>query len=332
MPELFEQFCKLFADDTKLIAPIKNITDCIKLQSDLDKATDWAITWKMKFNNEKCKVMHIGKKNQAFEYNMSVNPLERNVLAVTEVERDLGIMITKNLKWKSQTQKAANTANAVLGVLKRTFSHWTPETLKILYVSFVRPHLEYASSVWSPYQKYDIITLENVQKRATKLVPSLKNFSYEKRLEIIGLTTLQDRRTRGDSIQFFKLKNDFNTIDWYHPNALTNSINTNGPASGIRGHNQRFHRQPTRNCQAREHFYTNRAIPTWNALPKSVVESRSINGFKAGYDKFKSKQNNINNNISNNISNNNNNKNSKQNNKNKKTQQKPKKGEIVHRN
>jgi hypothetical protein len=286
-----EQFCKLFADDTKLIAPIKNITDCIKLQSDLNKATDWATTWKMKFNNEKCKVMHIGKKNQAFEYSMSVNSIERKILGVTEAERDLGIIITKDLKWGCQTQKAANKANAVLGILKRTFSYWTPDTLKILYVTFVRPHLEYASSVWSPYQKQDITTLENVQRRATKLIPSLKSISYEKRLEIIGLTILQDRRARGDSIQFFKFKNNFNSIDWYHPNALTTSINSKGPASGIRGHNQRFHRQPTRNCQARENFFSNRTIPTWNALPKAVVESCSINGFKASYDEFKSKRN-----------------------------------------
>ena len=109
------------------------------------------------------------------------------------------------------------------------------------------------------------------------------------RLEIIGLTTLQNRRIRGDLIRFFKLKNDFNKINWYHPNALTNSINRSGPTSGIRGHNQRFHRKPTQNCRAREYFFSNRAIPTWNTLPKSVVESRSVNGFKAGYDNFKLK-------------------------------------------
>jgi hypothetical protein len=295
MPDLFEQFCELFADDTKLLATIKNITDCKNLQSDLDKASDWANTWKMKFNNDKCKVMHIGKKNQLYEYSMPTDSTQRKILGTTDSERDLGVIISRDLKWKCQTQKAANNANAILGVLKRTFSHWTPETLKILYISFVRPHLEYASSSWSPYQKQDIAILEKVQKRATKLAPSLKNLSYEKRLEKIGLTTLQDRRIRGDNIQFYKLKNDFNSINWYHPNALTNSINTNGPSRGIRGHNQRFQRQLTRNCPAREHFFTNRVIPVWNSLPRSVVESTSINQFKAGYDKFK--QNNRNNSI-----------------------------------
>ena len=98
--------------------------------------------------------------------------------------------------------------------------------------------------------------------------------------------SLKDRRTRGDAIQFYKFKNGFNSIDWYHPNALTNSIQTNGPAGGIRGRKQRFYRQPTRNCQSREHFFSNRTIPIWNPLPKSVVESSTINQFKNGYDKF----------------------------------------------
>jgi hypothetical protein len=288
MPDLFKDFCKLFADDTKLMAAIRNTSDCKSLQSDLDKATNWAKTWKMKFNNEKCKVMHIGKNNPLNQYTMLSNQSERNTLEKTSLERDLGVIISKDLKWKNQVEKATNKANAVLGVLKRTFSHWTPETVKILYTTFVRPHLEYASSAWSPYQKQDIIHLEKVQRRATKLVPSLKNLNYAKRLEVIGLTSLEERRQRSDAIQFFKFKNGFNTVEWYHPNSITNSISTQGPASGIRGHNQRYQRQFTRNCPSRENYFSNRVIPIWNSLPKKVIEANSINEFKAKYDNFKS--------------------------------------------
>jgi hypothetical protein len=286
MPDLLNEFCKLFADDTKLIAAIRNTTDCLMLQTDIDKATHWAETWKMQFNNKKCKVMHIGKKNPTYQYTMQNSISERTILEETSAERDLGIILSKDLKWKHQVQKAANKANSMLGVLKRTFSHWTPETVKILYTTFVRPHLEYASSAWSPYQKQDIIRLENVQRRATKLVPSLRNLNYEKRLEIIGLSSLSDRRQRGDAIQLFKLINKFNSVEWYHPNLITNSLNTQGPASAIRGHNQRYQRQFTRNCPSREHFFSNRTIPIWNSLPKQVVEARSINDFKVNYDRF----------------------------------------------
>ena len=288
MPDLFNELCKLFADDTKLLAAIRNSLDCNKLQTDLDAATKWADTWKMKFNNDKCKVMHIGKNNPSYQYTMLSNSTERTILEVTAAERDLGIIISKDLKWKCQVQKASNKANAVLGILKRTFSYWTPETVKILYTTFVRPQLEYASSVWSPYQKQDAFTLEQVQRRATKLVPSLKNLPYEQRLKVIGLTSLSERRQRGDAIQFYKFKNGFNTIDWYHPNSLTNSINTNGPASGIRGHKQRYQRQFTRNCPSRENYFSNRTIPIWNSLPRQVIEARTVNEFKIRFDNFKS--------------------------------------------
>ena len=93
---------------------------------------------------------------------------------------------------------------SVLGMLKRTFTYWSCDSLKILYTTFVRPHLEYAASAWSPYLSKDIKILEAVQCRATKLVPCLKNLNYEARFKRLGLTTLEERQIRGDMIQYFK--------------------------------------------------------------------------------------------------------------------------------
>ena len=67
----------------------------------------------------------------------------------------------------------------LLGILKRTFTHWNMKSFKIPYSTYVRPHLEYASSAWNPYRKKDINALERVQRRATKLVPDLWNLDYE---------------------------------------------------------------------------------------------------------------------------------------------------------
>ena len=64
----------------------------------------------------------------------------------------------------------------------------------------VRPHLEYAFQVWSPFRVGDISRLEKVQKRVTKIPTILKNIDYLDRLEALNLTTLEKRRTRGDLI------------------------------------------------------------------------------------------------------------------------------------
>ena len=77
----------------------------------------------------------------------------------------------------------------------------------------VRPHLEYCIQAWRPYHKKDIDTLERIQRRATKIIPELTDFSYEERMKECGLTTLQTRRLRGDQTEVFKILNGYENID-----------------------------------------------------------------------------------------------------------------------
>ena len=289
MPTLLTHVCKLFADDSKLIGLICNKQDSINLQSDIDLLVQWAQDWSMLFNDEKCKVMYIGNKKRTkhiYSIKSSTN-LVPHILQETPAEKDLGVYISNNLKWRTQVDHAVQKANSVLGSLKRSFSCWTKISLKILYTVFVRPHLEYANTVWCPYLKHDIRALERVQRRATKLVPELKYLDYSTRLKLLGLTTLKSRRERGDLIQYYKLVNKVNIIDWFHPNALTNSLLSSGPASGTRGHNLRLKGQLIRNCPARANYFTNRIVNSWNSLPLEVISAECVNTFKNRYDKYK---------------------------------------------
>ena len=90
------------------------------------------------------------------------------------------------------------------------------EDFRLLFNGCVRPHLEYCVSVWSPYLMKDIECLEKVQRRATiglcKLVQGLKYKQYEDRLKLLGITSLQKRRTRGDRIQVFRIVKGFDTV------------------------------------------------------------------------------------------------------------------------
>jgi len=88
----------------------------------------------------------------------------------------------------------------MLGIIKRNFRDIKQDAFIMLYKSLVRSHLEYANSIWSPYHVQDIEALEKFQKRATKLISSLKHNSYEERLRILHLPTLKFRRLRGDMI------------------------------------------------------------------------------------------------------------------------------------
>ena len=98
-----------------------------------------------------------------------------------------------------------NEWNAIVGILRRSFTHLDTKSFKKLYCTFVRPHLEYAQNVWSPHLLKHIDILEKVQERATKLVDGLKNLDYSERLKKLDMTTLAFRRLRGDVIEIFIL-------------------------------------------------------------------------------------------------------------------------------
>ena len=101
----------------------------------------------------------------------------------------------------------------ILGLIRRNIVYKEKELLIPLYKTIVRPHLEYCIQAWRPYRKKDIDMLERVQRRATKMIPKLRNISYEIRLKECGLTTLETRRLRGDQNEVFKILNGYENID-----------------------------------------------------------------------------------------------------------------------
>ncbi len=219
---------------------------------------------------------------------------DRYTLSESQCERDLDVLITKNLKFDAHVKRAAAKASLVLGQLKRTFRYWTLSTFKKQYSTYVRPHLEYAAPVWSPYRKKDIKLIEKVQRRATKLVPCLKNLSYQERLAKLNLTTLEERRTRGDLIQFFKIYSGSNIINWHKPLVIANQNSQTGPASGTRRSDHSVRRPGTTHSDIREYFFTHRTIPLWNNLPTKIIESKSTNQFKNRLDEYLLEQHTIN--------------------------------------
>lgn len=128
-------------------------------------------------------------------------------------EKDLGVTFQSDLKFDSHICNCVNKANRILGVIKRTFSFLDAESFIPLYKTLVRPHLEYATTIWSPYLQKHIFAIENVQRRATKLVPELRKLPYSERMLTLGIPTLRYRRERSDMIQVFKIVSDIDKLD-----------------------------------------------------------------------------------------------------------------------
>ena len=107
----------------------------------------------------------------------------------------------------------------MLGIIRKVFKYPSKEIIKLLYFSLVRSHLEYAINSWCPYLEKDINEVEKVQRRATKLIPEIRDLEYHQRLASLGLSDLETRRVRGDIFQVFKLINNLEVVN------LTNGLN-----------------------------------------------------------------------------------------------------------
>ena len=154
-----------------------------------------------------------------------------------------------------------------------------------IYKVFVRPHLEYAVSAWSPWHRKDVDILERVQHRATRRMSDVRG-PYEERLQQLELTTLENRRVRGDAIEAFKYLRGFLDVN---PETLCTLNDVTIPKTR---HQQSFMPLvvPHARLDMRKHFFSVRAARLWNSLPSSLRRSNLVNAFKNAYDRLVSLQ------------------------------------------
>lgn len=272
MPEVVNCFIQLFADDAKVFSEIVDESQHNKLQEDLDSLLGWAERWQLVFNAKKCKVMHLGKNNKNFEYHMKEESLE-----TTSCEKDLGVWVDNQLKLSTHAETQAKKANKILGLIRRSFTNLDKQVFCQLYKSLVRSHLEYTNSVTHPQYEKDAKLLENVQRRATKLVPELKLCDYPARMKALGLPSLLYRRRRGDMIEAYKYTHKIYDIE-PSPLPLDHKSTT-------RGHSFKLEKRRAMGL-TRQKFFTMRIVNDWNSLPETVVEAPSVNTFKNRLDKY----------------------------------------------
>jgi len=138
------------------------------------------------------------------QYNIDDSRARHELIKVDSVS-DFDVRFDFKLCFSDHVNEKMSKAYCVLGVIKRNFIYMNKNTCTLLFKALVRPHLEYANVVWCPYKKGDIEIIEKVQKRATKLIISLKHLSYSERLKQPKLPTLKYRCLRSDMIEVFKM-------------------------------------------------------------------------------------------------------------------------------
>ncbi|MBA5248939.1 MAG: hypothetical protein FE834_05320 [Gammaproteobacteria bacterium] len=275
LPEVVHSMVQMFADDTKVFRRMEKGSDSRDLQKDLNNMQKWSSDWQLKFNASKCKVMHLGGKNSKHIYVM--NDGVNNVpLSETMIEKDLGVKVDNKLTFSDHIQEAANRANGILAIIRRSYTYLDEDVVRRLYTSLARPLLEYGNVVWSPLYRKDAESIERIQRRATKLVHGFDAIPYEQRMRHLKIPSMYYRRARGDMIEVFK---------YLHGIYKTGSPLIRDSNTRTRGHSLKLRKRYSR-LDLRHNFFGFRVVDLWNDLPESVVAAESVNCFKSRLDAY----------------------------------------------
>jgi len=250
------------------------------IREDLRKLEEWAEKWQMAFNVEKCKVMHVGAKNSEAKYEIGGREMK-----VVKEEKDLGVLISQDMKVSRQCGQAAKKANMVLGMISRAFVSRSKTIMVKLYKALVRPHLDYCVQAWRPYLKKDIEILERVQRRMTRMIGRCGGLKYEQRLERVGLTTLETRRLRADLVETYKIfkgKVEMDEKIFFDRHWANNS---GMDSRRLRGNSYKIKKKGVRLDVAKWNF-GRRVVNEWNKLPDGMVQEENLDEFKGRLDRY----------------------------------------------
>ena len=167
-------------------------------------------------------------------------------------------------------------STSILAMIRKSFALLDTTTLPLLYKAMVRPHLEYGNVIWGPHYKTDQEAVERVQRRATKLVTTLKHLPYKQRLEALKLPSLCYSRSRGDMIVIYKILSGKCRLDKDKLFPVVPSI--------TRGHKWKVFKSRA-HSEVRQRALSIRVINDWNSLPANVVSANSLASFKSRLDK-----------------------------------------------
>ena len=234
---------------------------------------------KLKLNTSKTKLVLFRKKSKKIDYNEIPIYLEGDRLIFEEEATFLGIIIDSNLNWDKHCNKVANTISRNNGALNRVKKLLPPDSLKLLYNSFILPHLQYGLAAWGGCSNQNKKRIITVQKRAVRTVcKSYLNSHTEPRMKKLGILRLEDLHSH----QCTSLIHD--AIHLRAPNPIKTffSQGTSAQTLNLRSQQSDPHhiRVPTTKTKIGMNSFSCKGPIAWNNLSKETQEIKSKSAFK----------------------------------------------------
>lgn len=254
----------LYADDMKILSPIRSNEDASRLQEDLNKFQNYCIINKLDLNVSKCYVCSFTRKPIHILFNYT---LKNSSLSRVSFIRDLGVTFDSKLLFNNHVNDVVSKASKALGFVLRMSSQFQSiKTLKILYCAYVRSHLEYASQVWNPSYGIYINRIEGIQRKFLRYLQYRTNIylpDYSARCKKQHLLPLHERRRIADISYLLSLANG--TIDCPE---LLGQLGLRTSSNALRKPN--LLHIPTARSNYRQNSFLIRACRCYNSMSKNV--------------------------------------------------------------
>ena len=265
----------MYADDTTLYITTEDLeSGSALLNKDLNTINRWANQWLVTFCPQKTVYMHISTKSDTEEH----PPVFFDGKQLEEVNhhKHLGVTFSNNLTWTEHVNGISKSASKCIGAMKKLKHSVDRKTLNTIYLTFIRPKLEYASLVWQDCTNYDSENLESLQLDAARVVTGAKRgTSHELIYRECGWPLLSKRREESQMVLFYKMQNDMTPeylSELVPPTVGTNvgtQLRNRNKLRGIRCRTSKFQKS----------FLPN-AVNVWNKLDSSITTSDSLESFK----------------------------------------------------
>ena len=241
----------------------------------IDNLSEKSLSWNLKLNPSKCAVIRFGS-------NRGIGPPEYNIFGVRLDHvvkfRDLGVIVDESLRFHAHVDLVVGRTSSMITNLLRSTVCRDSEFMMTLWVSHVRPLIEYGSCVWNVGYLMDVRRLESLQRRWTREVAGLDRLSYNARLQRLDLFSIRGRLMRIDLIKIWKCFQS--EVD----------VGLCGLFEMARGERTRGHQfklaVPICRSELGRRTFGVRSVRIWNSLPSTLVELTSVDSFKRGLDVF----------------------------------------------
>ena len=206
--EDFHSSIRLFADDTSLYIIVDNpLLAANSLKADLTNLHTWASKWLVTFNPSKSESIIFSRK-----HNRPIHPplnMAQQVINEVTSHKHLGLVFSNDCNWHEHIDYIKTKAWFRINIMRKLKFLLDRKSLETIYISFIRPLLEYANVVWDNCTQYESDELEKIQNEAARIVTGATKLVSLQSLYIdTGWESLAARREKHKLILYYKCKMD----------------------------------------------------------------------------------------------------------------------------